>query len=123
MNIAQIRTITVFVSDQDRAKSFYVDTLGFQVRSDVVMGENRWLEVVPAGGGSAMVLHRPFPGMTAGSAQGVILQTSDLDTDVDALRAAGVAVDGPRDMPWGRQATFADPDGNGYVLSMPAPPA
>jgi predicted enzyme related to lactoylglutathione lyase len=109
MNIAQIRTITVFVSDQDRAKSFYV--------------ENRWLEVVPAGGGSAIVLHKPFPGMTAGSAQGVILQTSHLDTDVDALRAAGVAVDGPRDMPWGRQATFADPDGNGYMLSMPAPPA
>jgi catechol 2,3-dioxygenase-like lactoylglutathione lyase family enzyme len=121
MNISQVKTITVLVSDQDQAKAFYVDTLGFQVRTDMAMGANRWLEVIPAGGGSAMVLHKPFPGMTAGTSQGVLLETSDLDADVAALRAGGVAVDGPQDMPWGRQATFADPDGNGYVLSASAP--
>jgi catechol 2,3-dioxygenase-like lactoylglutathione lyase family enzyme len=116
MNISQIRTITVLVADQDRAKSFYVDTLGFQVRGDLAIGDNRWLEVVPKGGGSAIVLHKPFPGLTAGSSQGLILDTTDLDADVAALRAAGVVVDGPNDLQWGRQATFADPDGNGYVL-------
>lgn len=123
MNISQIRTITVLVSDQDRAKAFYTDTLGFEVRGDLAMGDSRWLEVVPKSGGSAIVLHTPFPGMTAGSSQGVILDTTDLDADVVALRADGVVVDGPTDLPWGRQATFADPDGNGYVLHTPAPQA
>lgn len=121
MTISQIRTITVLVSDQDRAKAFYADTLGFEVRTDLAMGDNRWLEVAPSGGGSAIVLHRPFPGLTAGSSQGVILETTDLDADVTALRSGGVVVDGPNDLPWGRQATFADPDGNGFVLQ--APPA
>jgi Lactoylglutathione lyase and related lyases len=121
MDISGIRNLTVFVSDQDRAKSFYVDVLGFQVRGDMTMGDNRWLEVAPADSGTAIVLHKPFPGMVAGSSQGVILDTADLDADCKALEAAGVPVDGPQDMPWGRQATFSDPDGNGYVLSASAP--
>ncbi|WP_219416356.1 VOC family protein [Pseudonocardia nigra] len=117
MTITQIRTMTLFVSDQHRAKVFYADRLGFEVRTDLAMGDNRWLEVVPPKGGSGIVLHRPFPGMSAGAAQGVILGTDDLDGDCAALANAGVAVEGPTDMPWGRQATFSDPDGNGFVLS------
>src|SRR5690606_4779614 len=62
MAITQIRTMTLFVSDQERAKAFYVDRLGFDVRTDQAVGENRWLEVVPPKGGTAVVLHRPFPG-------------------------------------------------------------
>jgi predicted enzyme related to lactoylglutathione lyase len=117
MTISQIRNMTVFVSDQDRAKDFYTGVLRFDVRADQVVGDNRWLEVVPAKGGSALVLHRPFPGTSPGTSQGVVLETDDLDADCAVLTARGVAVDGPHDMPWGRQATFADPDGNGFVLS------
>lgn len=117
MNISQIRTITVFVSDQDKAKSFYVDVLGFTVRTDLQAGPNRWLEVAPAESGTAIVLHQPFPGASAGSSSGVILSTADLDADVASIRAAGGSVDGPEDLPWGRQATVKDPDGNAFVLS------
>lgn len=117
MNISQIKTVTLLVSDQDRAQSFYVDRLGFEVRADVRVDGNRWLEVAPPGAATSVVLHKPFPGMTAGSTQGLVLDSADLDSDVAALRAAGVGVDGPDEMPWGRQATFSDPDGNGFVLS------
>jgi predicted enzyme related to lactoylglutathione lyase len=117
MTITQLRTVTVFVSDQDRARAFYADALGFAVRTDQVVGENRWLEVAPPTGGTALVLHRPFPGTSPGTSQGVILDTDDLDADCAALLAAGVAVEGPADLPWGRQATFTDPDGNGFVLA------
>lgn len=120
MTITQIRTMTVFVSDQDRARAFYADVLGFDVRADQVVGDNRWLEVAPPKGGSTIVLHRPFPGTSAGTSQGVILETDDLDADCAALARAGVSVDGPQDLPWGRQATFTDPDGNGFVLSAAA---
>lgn len=117
MSLTQIQTLTMFVDDQERAREFYADVLGFEVRTDLAMGDNRWLEVAPPGAATAIVLHRPFPGATAGTSAGTILASSDLDADVERLRAAGVSVDGPNEMPWGRQATFADPDGNGYVLS------
>ncbi|MEU2032293.1 VOC family protein [Nocardia amamiensis] len=117
MTISQIRTITAFVEDQDRAKRFYTEVLGFTVRGDRVMGPNRWLEVAPGESGTAIVLHKPFPGASSGTLAGVILHSDDLDGVVARLREAGAQVDGPSEMPWGRQATFADPDGNSFVLS------
>lgn len=115
MAINAVKTVTVFVSDQDRARDFYVDALGLEVKADQTFGENRWLEI-GAPTGTTLVLHKPFPGMSAGSGQGTLFASSDLDGDVARLQEVGVVVDGPNEMPWGRQATFSDPDGNGYVL-------
>ncbi len=36
----------VFVSDQDKALSFYTETLGFVKKHDVPVGEHKWLTVV-----------------------------------------------------------------------------
>ncbi len=36
---------SVFVDDQDKALAFYTNTLGFELRQDVPMGEFRWLTV------------------------------------------------------------------------------
>ncbi|WP_280265449.1 VOC family protein [Nocardia wallacei] len=116
MTISQIKTLTAVVDDQERAKRFYTEALGFAVRTDVTMGDNRWLEVAPGDSGTAIVLHTPFPGANAGTLAGVVLGSDDLDGTVTRLRDAGTEVGGPEDMPWGRQATFADPDGNSYVL-------
>lgn len=115
MAINTVKTVTVFVSDQDRARDFYVDALGLEVTADQTFGDNRWLEV-GAQSGTTLVLHKPFPGMSAGGGQGILFASSDLDADVERLQEAGVVVDGPNEMPWGRQATFSDPDGNGYIL-------
>jgi hypothetical protein len=54
--IAQMATVFVPVSDQERALEFYVGTLGFEKRSDFNYdtGE-RWMEVVPGGGNAAHV--------------------------------------------------------------------
>ena len=117
MTATQIRNITFFVDDQDRALAFYTGTLGLVVRTDRTTEDNRWLEVGPGDGGTAIVLHRAFPGSAAGTTSGVIIESTDLDADADAVRAAGGTVDGPTDMPWGRQAVVADPDGNSFVLT------
>jgi uncharacterized glyoxalase superfamily protein PhnB len=45
-----------------------------------------------------------------------MLVTTDVDADCARLAAAGIPVQGPDDMPWGRMASFADPDGNGLML-------
>jgi len=37
--IESVRIVSVPVSDQERARSFYVDTLGFELQQDVGWGE------------------------------------------------------------------------------------
>ncbi|TMR03445.1 glyoxalase [Actinomadura soli] len=117
MNITHVRLLTVPVSDQDAAKTFYADTLGFEVVCDESNGPIRWLQLAPKGARTNVVLANHIPGMAPGSVHGLILETSDLDGDCERLRRAGVGVDGPQDLPWGRQATLSDPDGNGIVLA------
>ena len=42
--ITNISLVTVFCLDQDKARDFYVDMLGFEARADVRMGEDyRWV--------------------------------------------------------------------------------
>lgn len=64
-------------------------------------------------GATGIVLGPGRTGFGPGDLQGVQLETNDLDADCARLR---VAVDGPHGRPWGRDATFVDPDGNGFVL-------
>ena len=48
------------VSDQEEAIRFYTTTLGFSLVADVPFGENdRWVEVAPTGGGTAIALVPP----------------------------------------------------------------
>lgn len=119
MNITHATTVTIPVADQDRARTFYVDVLGFDVVVDRQMGPMRWLQVAPKGAQTAFTLAAGQE-FTPGSAQGIILESTDLDGDCSALGSAGVTVDGPTDLPWGRQAVVSDPDGNGFVLAAPA---
>ena len=41
----------------------------------------------------------------------VAFTVAGLDGHAAALGAAGLSVDGPRDLPWGRSAYVRDPDG------------
>lgn len=115
MAITGIQTLTVFVSDQDRARDFYVDVLGMEVKLDQSMGDYRWLEVRTEQGPS-LTLHKPFEGREAGGSTGIIVTCEDIDAECECLRAAGVDVSGPKDEPWGREAVLRDPDGNLFVL-------
>jgi catechol 2,3-dioxygenase-like lactoylglutathione lyase family enzyme len=114
--ITGIPVVSVPVSDQDRSLEFYVGVLGLELLSDSPMGPMRWVQLAPHGSGSSLTLVTWFPTMPAGSLKGLVLETDQLDEDVEAIRAKGVTVEGVQDAPWGRVATFDDPDGNGIVL-------
>src|SRR5262245_17426466 len=45
--ITKLSHVTVFVEDEDRAKEFYTEQLGFEVRSDATLEGFRWLTVGP----------------------------------------------------------------------------
>ncbi|HEX8930073.1 MAG TPA: glyoxalase superfamily protein [Actinomycetota bacterium] len=124
MTIKQIQLLSVPVADQDRAKDFYVDTLGFDLLADNSMGpDQRWVQVGPRGGQTSITLVTWFGTMPPGSLKGLVLETDDLDADLSALRSRGVAIpDGIQEQPWGRFVTFDDPDGNGIVLQTTTTP-
>jgi catechol 2,3-dioxygenase-like lactoylglutathione lyase family enzyme len=116
MAVTRIRVVSVPVSDQDRSLNFYVGVLGFELVSDTFMGDMRWMQVAPRGSECSLTLVTWFPTMPAGSLKGLVIESDDLDGDVEAIRTKGVVVEGVQDAPWGRFATFDDPDGNGIVL-------
>jgi catechol 2,3-dioxygenase-like lactoylglutathione lyase family enzyme len=125
LNIHQVGRVCVTVADTDRAIDFYVGTLGFEKVVDVPMGEDmRWVEVAIHGTPTTIALAPPPQGQTAGGSQtGIILDTTDVDADHEALKAAGVDVDedvsrfgGPvPPMFWLR-----DPDGNSLIIVQPS---
>ena len=122
MSIEAIQVVSVPVSDQTAAKRFYVEVLGFEVvRDSPFTPDARWIELSPRPGSAAIALVTWFAAAPPGSLQGTVLRCSDIDSDYDRLSRAGVAFSGPiQAAPWGRYATFGDPDGNGWVLQQNA---
>jgi catechol 2,3-dioxygenase-like lactoylglutathione lyase family enzyme len=118
MTITHLDVVSLPVSDQERARDFYVDVLGFELLRQNEMGPaQQWIQVVPKGGQTSITLVNWFDSMPAGSLNGLVLHTDDLDAQVADLIARGVEVPGGiQAEPWGRFAVFADPDGNRLVL-------
>jgi catechol 2,3-dioxygenase-like lactoylglutathione lyase family enzyme len=125
LNLTQVGRVCVTVVDTDRAIDFYVDKLGFEKVVDEPMGPDmRWVEVAIPGTPTTIALAPPPPGQQAGGSQtGICLDTTDVDADHAALKAADVDVDedvtrygGPvPPMFWLR-----DPDGNSLIVVQPS---
>jgi catechol 2,3-dioxygenase-like lactoylglutathione lyase family enzyme len=125
MAVTQVRVVSVPVGDQERAKTFYVETLGFELLADSPMGpEQRWVQVGPRGGQTSLTLVTWFDTMPPGSLRGVVLECDDLRATRDQLAARGVVFNQEiEEQPWGTFTTFDDPDGNGFVLQQSTPGA
>jgi len=117
--LQEVVVVSVPVSDQDRAKAFYVDALGFEVVKDDSMPGLRWVQVAPTAGGTSLTLVTWFDSMPAGSLQGLVLTSNDLQADFEQLVAKGVEFDQPpTQRPWATEAVFRDADGNTLVLQQ-----
>jgi catechol 2,3-dioxygenase-like lactoylglutathione lyase family enzyme len=110
--------LSVPVTDQDRARDFSVQVLGFELVREEGMGPGmRWVQVAPRGAQTSLTLVTWFESMPAGSLTGLVLKTDDLEGDAARLAEHGVPVEGGiQEAPWGRYIQFADPDGNGLIL-------
>lgn len=113
----KIDVVSIPVSDQDRAKTFYADVLGFEVVRDNAFGNGqRWVQLRPPGGEASITLVTWFEGMRPGAVQGLVLQVEDIERLQADLKERGLEIGEVETQPWGRFAAFRDPDGNGWVL-------
>lgn len=129
--ITHVSLATVWITDQDEAKAFYVDKLGFREAADVAMGDGyRWLTVChPDHPELELTLAKPGPPlddedaaavrrmMGKGSLGAVGLATDDCRKTYDELVAKGVTfIQEPSDRPYGVEAVLRDSSGNWLVL-------
>jgi predicted enzyme related to lactoylglutathione lyase len=117
MTIDHIQIISIPVTDQDRARDFYLDVLDWELITDTDTGDKRWVEVAPRRGQTSFVLVTWFPEMKPGSMQGIVLSTDDIEKCYAELSERGVEFHAPiEDGPFSRITSFNDPDGNGLIL-------
>jgi catechol 2,3-dioxygenase-like lactoylglutathione lyase family enzyme len=138
--ITHLSHASIFVLDQDSAKAFYTEKLGFEVRADITMGEEfegagagfRWLTVGPkdqpdleiilssCSMGRAPEAADQLRALVASGAMGVgVMATDDCQKTYDELVTKGVTfLAGPAERPYGIEATLRDDSGNLISLTQ-----
>lgn len=135
----KLEVIVIAVSDVDRSKQFYAG-LGWRLDADFAFDNGfRVVQFTPPGSPCSIQFGTNITTSEPGSAQGIYLVVSDVQAARDALDANGVEVSGvfhpaspgaqfqadgtgradgkaAEADSYGSFATFADPDGNGYLL-------
>ena len=115
----RLELVAVPVSDVDRAKSFYVDKVGFNDDHDHrVSDELRFVQLTPPGSGCSIALTTGAHQMKPGSIEGLQMVIEDAEAARAELAERGVEVSEVQEFPWGRFVFFSDPDGNGWALQQ-----
>ncbi len=118
--IGNIKTVAIYVADQEVAERFYTEQLGFEVRRRQAMGADAsWLEMAPPGGESRVVLYpRSLMKDWAERKPSIVFGCEDVAAEHRTLSERGVVfTQEPAPMPWGTFAAFRDPDGNEFLLA------
>jgi catechol 2,3-dioxygenase-like lactoylglutathione lyase family enzyme len=118
----KVALISIPVKDQAKAKAFYIEKMGCTVVQEMPFGTpgTQWIRLRLLGTQTDIVLATWFPAMTPGGVQGLVLTTPDIAQTHAALRKRGLTISPIDTQDYGREATFADPDGNGWIVQQPA---
>jgi catechol 2,3-dioxygenase-like lactoylglutathione lyase family enzyme len=133
--IQRLSHTTLYVLDQDSARDFYVNKLGFEVRMDGKMDNGfRWLTVSPKGQPDLQIILMQVDGpnmqpevatvirglLTQGKINGGVLQTSDCRKTYEELKAKGVDFPSPpKEQFYGIEAIMKDDSGNWFSMTEP----
>jgi predicted enzyme related to lactoylglutathione lyase len=137
---ARLEVVVIPVSDVDRAKDFY-GSLGWRLDADFAFDNGfRVVQFTPPGSGCSVQFGANMTTAEPGSARGLYLIVSDIEAARGELAARGAGVSevfhagspgaqfqpegtggrvsgpAPEHESYGSFATFADPDGNGWLL-------
>jgi predicted enzyme related to lactoylglutathione lyase len=133
--IQRLSHASIYVLDQQRAKQFYTEKLGFELRHEVTMGSFTWLTVGPKGQPDLELVLMPIapsPHMDQETCEllrklvgkGVlgagVFATSDCQKTYEELKAKGVEfVQPPSERPYGLEALLKDDSGNWFSMTQP----
>jgi predicted enzyme related to lactoylglutathione lyase len=112
--IKKIYSYAVMVRNENKAVKWYTEKLGWKI----VDNYKGWKTVAPKGAKNVIHLCQVYKGqkLEPGN-QGIALYSDNIDKTYKQLEKKGVEFPmPPKDMPWGRMATFKDPDGNEFSL-------
>jgi len=133
--ISHVSHIPLLVHDQEEAKRWYTEKLGFEVRSDSPFPgqeKERWITVGPKEQPSLEIVLQPAAwGLErdpaertamVGKQPGWILLAENCEASCADLKERGVKiVSEPMEMPWGISAMFEDLYGTLHTLVGPLP--
>ena len=124
----KLEVVTLPVSDVDRAKSFY-QSLGWRLDIDLVVSDDiRTVQFTPPHSQCSIQFGKGGTAAEPGSSDRLILVVEDIDSARGDLISRGVDVseveerrppglEAPEgDRSYFAQASFSDPDGNGWLL-------
>ncbi len=135
--ITKLSHTTLFVTDQDKAYDFYVNILGFIVKTDAKMQNGfRWLSVSPPEQSNLEIallspLHegmsfdeetkKAFKFLLDKNALGAgVLYTPDCRATYEELKAKGVVFNSePKEQFYGIEAVITDSCGNWFSMTQP----
>ena len=112
-----IEVISVPVTDQQKAKEFYLK-IGFEIITEADMGNGgTWVQLgLPGQATSISLVNWLVEKMPAGSMQGLVIKSDNIEKETEELKSKGIAVSAIDPTPWGKFMSFNDPDGNGLIL-------
>ncbi|MGG7177109.1 VOC family protein [Clostridium paraputrificum] len=121
--INKIGKITIYVKDQEEAKKFWTEKIGFVIKLEQEMGPGmKWLEVGPSEDEfttfilyNKSMMEAQNPSANVGHPS-VLLSTTDIDKAYGEMRDNGVELGKLMEMPYGKMFSFKDQDGNDYIL-------
>jgi len=135
--IQRLSHTSILVLDQDQAYEFYVNKLGFEVRTDSKMEGFRWLTVGPKAQPELEIILMPIavgPHMDEGTCNqlrelvmkgklpGGVFDTADCQKTYEELKAKGVEfLTPPTDRFYGKEAVMKDPFGNWFSVTEHKP--
>jgi catechol 2,3-dioxygenase-like lactoylglutathione lyase family enzyme len=112
------------VTDVDRAKSFYVDRVGFHDDVDIQVREGlRFVQLTPPGSACSVVIGTGITEMAPGSQKGLQIVVPDAEEARAHLLRNDVQASEIDIQPWGSFVYFSDPDGNTWSLQQMPPRA
>jgi predicted enzyme related to lactoylglutathione lyase len=120
--VGGVTKVVIEVDDQDRAKRFWTETMGFELVQDTPYGEERWLEVRTPDKAVILVLNvrrgertaAPDPSLPTSN---VFFYADDLQQTYRELTARGVEFPQPPvQQPFGWWSLFQDSEGTRFAL-------
>lgn len=125
--ITALTHITLLVNDQQKALDFYTKVLGFEIHTDAMFGQERWLTICPPTQPNleiaimkASEIEAPLIGHQAGGKPFLTFATSNCALLYEQLEKKGVSVlSKPKQEPWGMSMAIQDPDGTVLYINEP----